>query len=90
MPGHAEFKSAGCPLYAGVFKKLHAHSTRCRSMRRKGAEVVMPPRASPNQVIPGSELEIFKNCGHFLPEDQPEELSETSSKFSKRSAYSLK
>ena len=37
-----------------------------------------------NQAIPGSELEIFKNCGHFLPEDQPEELSESLVQFMKQ------
>lgn len=29
-----------------------------------------------NKAIPGSELEIFENCGHFSPEDQPEKLAD--------------
>lgn len=29
-----------------------------------------------NRAIPGSELDILDNCGHFSPEDQPEKLSE--------------
>jgi pimeloyl-ACP methyl ester carboxylesterase len=28
-----------------------------------------------NRAIPGSELDILENCGHFSPEDQPEKLS---------------
>ena len=28
-----------------------------------------------NRAIHGSELEILENCGHFAPEDQPEELA---------------
>ncbi|GAB1191011.1 alpha/beta hydrolase [Aspergillus pseudonomiae] len=27
--------------------------------------------------IPGSELDIFEECGHFSPEDQPEKLAKT-------------
>ena len=29
-----------------------------------------------NKAIPGSELEVIENCGHFSQEDQPERLSE--------------
>ncbi|KAL4874310.1 alpha/beta hydrolase [Aspergillus karnatakaensis] len=28
------------------------------------------------EAIPGSQLEILQNCGHFAPEDQPERVSE--------------
>ena len=30
-----------------------------------------------HESIPGSQLEIIENCGHFSSEDQPEKLSET-------------
>ena len=36
-----------------------------------------------NAAIPGSELDILKNCGHFSPEDQPEKISEIISTFLK-------
>lgn len=29
-----------------------------------------------NQAIPGSELDVIENCGHFAPEDQPEKLAQ--------------
>lgn len=29
-----------------------------------------------NKAIPGSELDIIENCGHFSPEDQPDRISE--------------
>lgn len=28
-----------------------------------------------NEAIPGSDLEILENCGHFSPEDQPERIA---------------
>jgi pimeloyl-ACP methyl ester carboxylesterase len=29
-----------------------------------------------NEAIPGSELNVLKDCGHFAMEDQPEQISE--------------
>lgn len=29
-----------------------------------------------NKAIPGSELDVIENCGHFSPEDQPDRISE--------------
>ena len=29
-----------------------------------------------NQGIPGSELDVIENCGHFAPEDQPEKVAQ--------------
>jgi len=36
-----------------------------------------------NEAIPGSELEIVENCGHFSPEDQPERVAESIVEFFK-------
>jgi pimeloyl-ACP methyl ester carboxylesterase len=34
-----------------------------------------------NKAIPGSDLEVLEDCGHFSPEDQPERTSDILTKF---------
>ena len=37
-----------------------------------------------HEAIPGSELSIIKECGHFSPEDQPEQVAELIVEFFKK------
>jgi len=39
-----------------------------------------------NAAIPGSDLDILEDCGHFSPEDQPAKISEIIATFLKENA----